>query len=257
MNAIDKDVYPNLKQGIILIVLFLSCYIVFILATGLLPQLFGYQPSAHYITTIFNFAIFSVIPLIIYFSKKSRIPLDPQFEIPERYVLLLIVFLAVSVTIFTSQLMNFEEHYRNLLDGKLRFLVFKLPVFNLEMMINFVSSVIFAPVIEEYFFRKQLQGQLLKKYPHTLAIVISSLFFMFCHLRTFDFCGLFVRGLFYGFVYYKTKSIEASILLHSIHNLITKFSITTYFDIASKLVIYIGMMLVSVLVMILIVRSLN
>ncbi len=85
------------------------------------------------------------------------------------------------------------------------------------------SNLILVCIVEEVFFRgfvlKRLV-QLLKPTPlgNYIALLISSIVFMLCHSspclpKTYVlFSGL--AGLFYGWIYLKTKRLEASILAH-------------------------------------------
>ena len=106
----------------------------------------------------------------------------------------------------------------------------KLPEITVIWVINMLLFVCFA---EEVFFRYFIQGQLAKllniKHGQYVAIVITSICFGLVHLpmgATFA-SFAFLAGIFYGYSYHKTKSIEASIITHFIVNM-THFILFTY-----------------------------
>lgn len=98
---------------------------------------------------------------------------------------------------------------------------------NTESIMHVISSnplfvllpVITAPIIEEFVFRKAINGLLVGKIGWIGGAVISSLLFAFVH---FD--GMIltyaVMGLIFSYVYYKTNNIWAPIIAHMGLNLL-------------------------------------
>jgi hypothetical protein len=91
---------------------------------------------------------------------------------------------------------------------------------NQKGVFSFIAIVITAPVIEEFIFRGIILDGLLKKYSPTKSILISSILFGIVHLNPWQFISALILGLFSGWVYYRTKKLTLSILIHSINNLI-------------------------------------
>jgi membrane protease YdiL (CAAX protease family) len=91
---------------------------------------------------------------------------------------------------------------------------------NQKGVFSFIAIVIAAPVIEEFIFRGIILDGLLKKYSPTKSILISSILFGIVHLNPWQFISALILGLFSGWVYYRTKKLTLSILIHSINNLI-------------------------------------
>ena len=91
---------------------------------------------------------------------------------------------------------------------------------------TFLYMVIAAPVLEELIFRGIMLDGLLKKYSPIKAILISSFLFGLVHLNPWQFiAGLFL-GVFMGWIYYKTKSLSFTIIIHAAVNFsgyLTKF----------------------------------
>ena len=91
---------------------------------------------------------------------------------------------------------------------------------NQKGVFSFIAIVIAAPVIEEFIFRGIILDGLLKKYSPTKSILISSILFGIVHLNPWQFISAFILGSFSGWVYYRTKKLSLSIIIHSVNNLI-------------------------------------
>ncbi len=92
----------------------------------------------------------------------------------------------------------------------------------------FVGTVLIAPIVEEFFYRKLIMGHIFKHYAKT-GLLVSSVLFGFAHFsidslidnfNPFNLLSYIVMGFFFGLIYYKTKRIEAAIVAHLINNLI-------------------------------------
>ena len=83
------------------------------------------------------------------------------------------------------------------------------------------TTLVIAPIFEELFFRKFLFKKLLQKNNLNLSIIISSLCFALIHFETPDnLIPTFFAGVISCLIYYKTKRIEYSIILHFSNNLL-------------------------------------
>lgn len=96
-------------------------------------------------------------------------------------------------------------------------------VMNLTSAINPLTTlfltVICAPVMEELMFRKMLIDRTYK-YGEGMSIVFSGLVFGLFHGNLNQFAYAFVLGIFFGFIYVKTKNIIYTIILHMIINFV-------------------------------------
>jgi len=231
----NKVSYPNFKQFLLLVILFFTSFFVFYLIAIIFGSQLLHSNSAF--NPIFvNFLLpagspICTIPLIIYVSRKSGIPVKWTIKLPRIHFVLFLVLLAISTVIITQPFIYPFEYFSNLIEGRFRFIEFVMPKFNLLIVIKFIFIVFIAPIFEEIFWRKQIFRLLLKKYSPAMAIVLSSVLFACGHLRIYDFGSLFIWGLLYCFVYYKSKSIEFSILLHSISNVTHFFVKRVFIDI--------------------------
>lgn len=84
--------------------------------------------------------------------------------------------------------------------------------------LSFVVVCISAPILEELFFRGLLLSGLLKNYSPRKAIIQSSLLFGIIHLYPMQAISAMVMGLFLGWLYYRTRSLIACIVAHSMNN---------------------------------------
>jgi len=82
-----------------------------------------------------------------------------------------------------------------------------------------ISSLLIAPVFEELFFRRFLFVKLLEKNQLWTSILVSSLCFAAIHFETpKNLVGPFVFGIIACLVYFKTKNIFYTILMHFFNN---------------------------------------
>lgn len=142
---------------------------------------------------------------------------------------LLILFLLMSIFVFILVLPIIDpiDFVRKLSQQQfvIRKLNFSLSSFtNFNEFIYFILIVIFTPIIEEAVYRGFLFNLLLKKYSLKIALIASSLIFALIHVRFAGIGFLFVYGLFFGYAYYKTKSLIAPILAHFTINFLASFS---------------------------------
>jgi uncharacterized protein len=79
---------------------------------------------------------------------------------------------------------------------------------------TFAYFVLAAPLLEELIFRGIMLDGLLKQYKPFTSIVISSLLFGFVHLNPWQFVTGFVMGCLLGWVYFRSGSVGACILIH-------------------------------------------
>jgi membrane protease YdiL (CAAX protease family) len=98
---------------------------------------------------------------------------------------------------------------------------------------SFLLMVIIAPVFEELVYRGIILDGLLKKYSALVAILISSLIFGIAHLNPWQFIPGFMVGAFAGWIYYRTKNLTLTMILHATVNLVGYFQII-YIDVISK-----------------------
>ena len=83
---------------------------------------------------------------------------------------------------------------------------------------TFIYFVIAAPLFEELIFRGIMLDGLLKRIKPAIAILVSSLLFGVVHLNAPQFITGTVMGCFLGWVYMRSGSVGACILIHMAAN---------------------------------------
>lgn len=87
-----------------------------------------------------------------------------------------------------------------------------------------ISALIFAPIMEELFFRGIIFQKLAITKNTVQALVISAFVFTIVHFR-FDVISLFVGGIILAILYFKTKQIIVPIIYHFFYNLMSIINI--------------------------------
>ena len=134
--------------------------------------------------------------------------------------------------------------------------------FNLSIP-NIITISIIAPLLEEILVRGLVFRGYLQKYTPNKAIILSAIFFGVIHLNPWQFIAGFISGIFLGYLYYKTKSLTPSILVHFMNNTLSVvFSIyytgadTSFVDVLGR-DIYYGVVILSIFVGYILYRGLN
>jgi len=94
----------------------------------------------------------------------------------------------------------------------------RLDTSGIGLLITFVAVAIFAPVVEEVFFRGFLYGGMRGRIGMGGALVGSALFFTALHFTLDQFIPIFILGLFLAWLYEKTGSLYPGICLHIANN---------------------------------------
>jgi membrane protease YdiL (CAAX protease family) len=86
-----------------------------------------------------------------------------------------------------------------------------------------ISSVIMAPIFEELFFRGLIFNAFLKRFNVIFAAFVAASLFALIHWSWPEFISLFLVGLIYAGLAYKSNSVITPLIAHMIHNLMTYF----------------------------------
>ncbi|MFM2304379.1 MAG: hypothetical protein RLZZ135_1789, partial [Cyanobacteriota bacterium] len=95
----------------------------------------------------------------------------------------------------------------------------------IALLLFFLTAAVAAPIFEEYLFRGFLLPSLTRYVPVWGAISISALLFGVAHLSLSEILPLTTLGIILGVVYVRTRSLLASMLLHSLWNSSTLVSL--------------------------------
>ena len=89
----------------------------------------------------------------------------------------------------------------------------------------FFTASVAAPIFEEIMFRGFLLPSLTRYLPVSGAIIVSALIFAIAHLSLAEIIPLAVLGIILGIIYTRSRSLLASIMVHSLWNSGTLFTL--------------------------------
>ena len=205
------------------IIVFLSIISAF-LAGGIIAWLgISYEESHQKVITFISFIVgqsLMVVPLIV-FLKFKKIPLFDSIRFK------ILKFNTIkSVSLFSTGLIILSDEVDRIIQ-----LFIPTPEYILDLnyllkpdsflggVLLFIAVVILAPLGEEIIFRGFLQQTLEKQWKDiTLAILFTALIFSLIHMNPYWFIQIYFLGVILGFLAWKTKSIIAPLILHSLNN---------------------------------------
>lgn len=87
------------------------------------------------------------------------------------------------------------------------------------LMVNILIVGLFTGFVEEMFFRAGLQKLMVRSGIRPVAAIwIAAIIFSAVHMQFFGFLPRLLLGAMFGYVYYRTGSLQASALLHGFNN---------------------------------------
>lgn len=163
----------------------------------------------NYLVSIFGF----LIPMA-YVIRKSKLAIQDFFALkhanrlsfPSVFLLILVSFLFAFVITPVVEMFPVSPLYQAAVQ-KFFDNWYLLPL-----------PVVFAPVLEELFFRGVIFRALLFSQKPWLAMITSALVFATVHANVTQFIAAFLFGIFLAWVYYHVRSIYLNILLHFLQN---------------------------------------
>ncbi|MGI5989398.1 MAG: CPBP family intramembrane glutamic endopeptidase [Lachnospiraceae bacterium] len=85
--------------------------------------------------------------------------------------------------------------------------------------VNVIVLVVVGPILEEFFFRKQIIDRL-GRFGEKQVILFSALAFGLFHMNLYQFFYAFLLGLVFGYVYTRSRRLRYTIAMHMIINLV-------------------------------------
>jgi len=89
----------------------------------------------------------------------------------------------------------------------------------------FLVGVIFAPIVEELFFRGFLFQGFRQKYGWVKGILLSSVIFGAAHLDPVAFIPTAILGVLLAYMYHRTNSVWPGVILHGLNNAMALFTV--------------------------------
>lgn len=117
-----------------------------------------------------------------------------------------------------------------------------------------ITSVLFAPLFEEFIFRGLILESLLRRHRRLISVLISSMLFAIVHFQPSVMITAFVSGVILGTIYLHTSSIFSVIILHAINNAVAyslislNLSSYTYRDLMPNNTVYFTVYAMSIII---------
>ncbi len=206
-----KEIYPNIKQGFGIIGIAILAGIVI----GILFLPFN-KIITKDISQLFNYVILMGVTFYIVNRQRQRINgiEDKVFNLKidsfVAVILLAITTIAISTGFIqpVSSIIPIPDFVKELLEG----------MFGQAGIFSFITIVIAAPILEEFIFRGIVLDGFLKRYSPLKSILMSSFLFGLIHLNPWQFIAAMVIGIFMGWVYYRTRKLSYTIIIHAVNN---------------------------------------
>jgi len=212
-----NNFYPSTifqALGLMFISILLTSPIVFLQKTKLVSQ-------EVVMTGLYIVFILIMIGISYLVNRKREIIITKEVKINNAKF---IPLMALLIIIFQVGLANPINHITNVLLDK------EITLTNpIETLILTLGAIVLAPIFEEIIFRGTILRGFLSNYSPKKAIIYSALIFGLFHLKPEQVWGAIIIGLFFGWIYYKTKSIGITIILHFIANFSVLFQSFLYY----------------------------
>lgn len=212
---------PGIGGTLILLVMLLIGACLGNLATALLMFLTDVQTAQDYGMLLSYPAMF--LPSIWYASYQSRRNqfFDPGYALDSNHfgrlkgwgAALMAAVVTLAGSMITDPVVSALPPMPEWLEAS-----FEQMLQNSPLWVTVVSTVIFAPIFEEWLCRGMVLRGLMQKVHPAWAMIISSVFFAFIHLNPWQAIPAFVLGMLFAYVYYMTGSLKLTMLMHAVNN---------------------------------------
>lgn len=158
--------------------------------------------SNSYIISCINLIVFLPIFLKAYhkYDKENNLELKTYFR--TIFIAFVISFVLNLIILFIKLSLKID-------------MSFKFDIF------IFISTVIIAPILEEYLFRGIVFNKLLEFNNEKKTCLITTLFFSLIHLNIFSIIYTFIIGFILNKIYIKYQNINYSIIFHITINMVS------------------------------------
>ena len=193
--------------------------------------LFGFDLDAFDGTSTFIYTLIAIPLLILYLkliTPKDKPVMNGKLNVAQIVFVVVMAFgLMGIVTVYlvaaNSIAQLFEsvagemEKYSESVDRYSEIAAADIPMF--DHILNLIGVCILVPITEELTFRAGVLNILLKRYHPIAAVLISAFIFGSLHGISIHIGYALIAGFCLGWVYFYTKSIKSTILMHMLFNL--------------------------------------
>lgn len=185
-----------------------------------------------YVYSVLNILLLVIIyynlHILIYKFRVDTIEIKRNKNNITSYITILI-FIMFTNSVLLSKL---ENTFLNLslysVLPKLNLILDTSSKFIIYLLSLFIQTCLIAPIAEELIYRKFILNNLLDNGNAFKSIILSSFLFSIYHLNLLQGINAMIIGVFLGYLYHRTCSINICILLHFINNFINFIILTIY-----------------------------
>ena len=200
------------------------------LASQLLPVvILFFIPEADRIAAAMNLSLFfAFLGTVLMVAWNSRKKWTPQNSLTEQPAAPIGKTLAIGIFGFLEAILI------QIVAMNVEYLLFKMPVIseNTEVLLDLTNRypffifniIIFAPVMEEFVFRKAIVTHLVDAIGIVGAATISALLFAIAH-NDGHYLVYGSLGLWFSFLYYRTRNIATPMIAHALMNAVSALPI--------------------------------
>jgi membrane protease YdiL (CAAX protease family) len=179
-----------------------------------LVRLMGIIPLVNYVIT------YTLAYLSLKRQNESPKLLQNYDKESNKKIILAIVIIAIGLFIFRRPFFDWQILSNVYFNTIFEVIDYSNYEFSSNKIYRIISAVLIAPICEEFFFRYHIFAGLLKKYNFYTALFVSSAIFSLIHIDSpRNLLPTFIFGIFSAIIFFRTKNIYYSILLHFLTNL--------------------------------------
>jgi membrane protease YdiL (CAAX protease family) len=212
-------------KAILLTILLIFTFILFQIGlsfifynTELLPE--SFKKHTAIINVIAQVSSYLIV-FKLFWKPKSNITTNLNFKKIEMKFLPYLIFIVIGLQLLDRPFWNLVPDWNYIKDLGLETDKTLYNGFNPVYFYSALSTLIIAPILEEFFFRNFLLKKLLQKNSQKIGILISSICFAIIHIETpSNLVPTFIFGIISSLIFIKTKRIGHSIILHFLFNLL-------------------------------------
>lgn len=211
--------------------LFYCSFLIFValeLVLGVIESLLNLNSEDPIATDIF-YCLTMVLLCLWALRKLSQLSINSRYligQLPNGYRWLKLFGLVAALLLFSGGILLLTFYLLSLLSTSLAESLLEFPDANnpstssfpiISYLLYTISSVVVAPVTEEFLFRGILLHRWAAKWGASRAILVSFIIFGFLHI---DFLGALVFGIVMALLYIKTRTLIVPMVAHAMNNTI-------------------------------------
>ena len=160
--------------------------------------------------TIFSITLFGIyfLILIIFYYFKNNKSIYFNYKINKTLILFISIIITFQIGIHIPLNLYLNSFFNPEISNK-----------NELLILSPLIALIITAIIEEFIFRGIILKGYLMKFKAKKAIIISSIFFSLIHFNFSQIPGALILGITTGYIYYYTRSVGMTIILHIIYNI--------------------------------------